>query len=371
MTDSLPVRFRPEIAALAPYRQGRAAPAGGFKLSSNENPFPPLPEVAETVAAATAFNRYPDGASVPLRERLAARHGVTIEQVHVAAGSVSLLAQFIAAAAGPGDEVVYAWRSFEAYPGLVTVAGATSVQVPNGPDGEHDVDAMIAALTDRTRVVLVCSPNNPTGTVVPQPDFERLLAAVPDDVLVVLDEAYGEFATGSGGADGAEVIAAQRNGRHRNVVVLRTFSKAWGLAGLRIGYAVGHPRVLDGARSTAIPLSVTEPAQLAALVSLDHEAALLERVAHLAARRDEVWRALVEQGWRAPRPWGNFVWLPTGAATEAAADVFHEAGITVRAFAGEGLRVTVAEQESVEDLLRAAREVVGTLQAAVPEASIL
>ncbi|MDQ1513082.1 MAG: histidinol-phosphate aminotransferase, partial [Microbacteriaceae bacterium] len=122
MTDQLPVRFRPEIAALAPYRQGRAAPAGGFKLSSNENPFPPLPQVVEKVASALEFNRYPEGAAVPLREKLADRHGVSLEQVHVAAGSVSLLAQFIAAAAGPGDEVVYAWRSFEAYPGLVTVA---------------------------------------------------------------------------------------------------------------------------------------------------------------------------------------------------------------------------------------------------------
>jgi histidinol-phosphate aminotransferase len=230
---------------------------------------------------------------------------------------------------------------------------------------------MIAAVTDATRVVLVCSPNNPTSTVVAHDDFERLLAAVPSDVLVVLDEAYCEFATGSGGADGEVVIAGQREGRYANVVVLRTFSKAWGLAGLRIGYAVGHPRVLDGARSTAIPLSVTDQAQLAALVSLDHEPALLDRVAHLAARRDRVWRALVDQGWRVPRPWGNFVWLPTGAATDAAADTFHNAGITVRAFAGEGLRVTIAEQESVEDLLSAAREVVGTLQADVPEASIL
>lgn len=363
MTASPPVKLRPEIAALAAYRQGRMPPEGGFKLSSNENPFPPLPQVAERVAAATALNRYPDGAAVALRERLAARHAVDPSGIHVAAGSVSLLAQFIQAAAGPGDEVLYSWRSFEAYPGLVTVAGATSVTVPNDEHGAHDVDAMVAALTDRTRVVIVCSPNNPTGTVVPQPDFDRLLAAVPGDVLVLLDEAYREFAAGSGGVDGDAVVDAQREGRLRNVVVLRTFSKAWGLAALRIGYAVGDPAVLAAARSTAIPLSVTEPAQLAALVSLDHEDALLERVAALAERRDLVWRALVDQGWAVPRPWGNFVWLPVPGDRGEAADAFHRRGLSVREFAGEGLRISIGEQESVEDLLQAAREVVGLRQA--------
>ncbi|HEY8317563.1 MAG TPA: histidinol-phosphate transaminase [Amnibacterium sp.] len=363
MTTLPPVRLRPEIAALAAYRQGRVPPEGGFKLSSNENPFPPLPQVAERVAAATALNRYPDGAAVALRERLAARHGVDPAAIHVAAGSVSLLAQFIQAAAGPGDEVLYSWRGFEAYPGLVTVAGATSVRVPNDADGGHDIDGMIAAVTERTRVVIVCSPNNPTGAVVPAAGFDRLLAAVPGDVLVLLDEAYREFAIGSGGADGEAVVAAQREGRLRNVVVLRTFSKAWGLAALRIGYAVGDPAVLAGARSTAIPLSVTEPAQLAALVSLDHEDALLERVAAIAERRDVVWRALVDQGWPVPRPWGNFVWLPVPGDTGRAADAFHRRGLSVREFAGEGIRVSIGEQESVEDLLLAAQEVVGSRQA--------
>lgn len=371
MSDQAPVRLRPEIAALAAYRQGRNPPEGGFKLSSNENPFPPLPQVAERVAAATALNRYPDGAAAALRERLAARHGVDPASIHVAAGSVSLLAQFIQAAAGPGDEVVYSWRSFEAYPGLVTVAGARSVRVPNDADGAHDVDAMAAAVTESTRVVIVCSPNNPTGAVVPQGDFDRLVAALPDDVLVLLDEAYREFSSGSGGVDGDAVIAAQHEGRLRNVVVLRTFSKAWGLAALRIGYAVGDPAVLAGARSTAIPLSVTEPAQLAALVSLDHEEALLERVDAIAERRDVVWRALVEQGWAVPRPWGNFVWLPIPGDGGEAAEVFQRRGLTVREFAGEGLRVSIGEQESVDDLLRAAQEVVDIRQQGRPEASVL
>jgi histidinol-phosphate aminotransferase len=239
------------------------------------------------------------------------------------------------------------------------------VPVPNRADGSHDIDAMIAALTDRTRVVLVCTPNNPTGTVVTAEEFDRLLAAVPDDVLVILDEAYREFAVGSGAVDGDAIVE-----QHPNVVALRTFSKAWGLAALRIGYAIGHPRVLDAARSVAIPLSVTEQAQVAALVSLDHEPQLLERVTALAERRDLVWRALVEQGWSVPRPWGNFVWLATGPATEQAAAVLARNGITARAFPLEGLRVTIAEQQSVENLLGSAREIVETLSPAVPAARL-
>jgi histidinol-phosphate aminotransferase len=341
-------------------------PEGGFKLSSNENPFEPLPEVAARVAEAMALNRYPEGGALPLRRRLAERHGTTPEGIHVAAGSISLLNQFVQAAAGPGDEVVHPWRSFEAYPGLITVAGARGVPVANRPDGTHDIDGMIAALTDRTRVVLVCTPNNPTGSIVPAAEFDRLLAAVPDDVLVLLDEAYREFAAGSGAVDGDEIIH-----RHPNVVALRTFSKAWGLAALRIGYAIGHPRVLDAARSAAIPLSVTEQAQVAALVSLDHEPQLLERVTALAERRDRVWQALVEQGWAVPRPWGNFVWLATGEATEAAAAVFARNGITARAFPLEGLRVTIAEQESVENLLGSAQEIVETLSPGSEAARLL
>jgi histidinol-phosphate aminotransferase len=356
---------RQEIAALAAYNQGRPAPAGGFKLSSNENPFEPLPEVAARVAEAMALNRYPEGGALPLRRRLAERHGTTPEGIHVAAGSISLLNQFVQAAAGPGDEVVHAWRSFEAYPGLITVAGARGVPVANRRDGSHDIDGMIAALTDRTRVVIVCTPNNPTSTIVTAGEFSRLLAAVPDDVLVLLDEAYREFAVGAGAVDGDAIVAA-----HQNVVALRTFSKAWGLAALRVGYAIGHPRVLDAARSTAIPLSVTEQAQVAALVSLDHEPQLLERVAVLAERRDRVWHALVAQGWNVPRPWGNFVWLATGDATEEAAEVFRRNGITARAFPLEGLRVTIAEQESVENLLGSAREIGETLSSRVPAAPV-
>ena len=349
------VRLRPEIVALAAYKQGKPADSDAFKLSSNENPFDPIPEVVRAIAASSGVNRYPDAAGIELRTRLAERFGVRTEEVHLGAGSVSILAQLIAAATGPGDEVVYSWRSFEAYPGLVAVAGATSVPVPNTVDDRHDLSAMLGAISERTRIVIVCSPNNPTGSIVTAAEFADFMAAVPTNILVILDEAYVEFVTDDSAVNGRDL-----SGRYSNLVVARTFSKAYGLAGLRIGYAVGPEYILDAARTTSIPLSVTEAAQRAALVSLNHETVVLERVHRLAMLRDEVWRSLLDQGWSVPPPQGNFVWLATGDST-AAAELFAAAGIVVRPFAGEGIRVSIGEAQSVDKLLKAAAEVVRTL----------
>lgn len=352
------VTLRPEIEAMVPYRQGKQAAADAFKLSSNENPYGPLPAVVEALAR-TAANRYPDSSALVLRERLAERWGVTPDEVHVGAGSASILTQLALATSGPGDEVVYAWRSFEAYPGMVTVAGATSVQVPNTVEDGHDLPAMAAAVTDRTRLILVCSPNNPTGTIVTRAQFAEFMAAVPPSVLVVLDEAYIEFVTHPDAVRGEELV-----GRYPNLVVLRTFSKAYGLAGLRVGYAIGPEYVLDAARATAIPLSVTEPAQVAALASIEHEAELLARVSEITERRDALWSALVAQGWDSPKPQGNFIWLPTGSATAEVAEAMFDDGLVVRAL-GDGVRVSVGEPESVEPLLRSAAPLVEKVRAAV------
>ncbi len=353
------VRLRPDIVALVAYRQGKPAADDAFKLSSNENPFDPIPEVLAAISA-SSVNRYPDAAGLELRTRIGERFGVGVGQVHLGAGSVSILSQLIQAAASVGDEVLYSWRSFEAYPGLVAVAGATSVQVANTADGRHDLSAMAAAVTDRTRVVIVCSPNNPTGSMVTADEFGSFMAAVPSDILVVLDEAYAEFVTDDSAVDGQRLT-----GRYPNLVVLRTFSKAYGLAGLRIGYAVGPESVLDAARSTSIPLSVTEQAQRAALVSFDHEEVLLERVSRLAVLRDQVWQALTDQGWSVPKPHGNFVWLQTGPVTERAAEIFAEHGIVARALGSDGLRVSIGEAQSVDKLLKAAADVVRLLPVAV------
>lgn len=349
------MRLRAEIRALAGYTQGKPAPEGAFKLSSNENPFDPIPAVRQAIADASV-NRYPDASAAALRARLAARHRVSPDRVHVGAGSVAILAQLIQAAAGPGDEVLYSWRSFEAYPVLVTVTGATSVQVPNRADAGHDIPALAAAITPATRVVIVCSPNNPTGTIVTAAEFAQLMAAVPGDVLVILDEAYAEFVTADTAVHGIPLLD-----QHPNLVVLHTFSKAYGLAGLRVGYAVGSADVLDAARAVAIPLSVIEQAQRAAIAALDHEEELLRRATRLSVLRDQTWLALRDQGWDVPKPHGNFVWLATGAGTARAAEVFLQHGIVVRAFAGEGIRVSIGEPQSVDKLLGAAAEVVRTL----------
>jgi histidinol-phosphate aminotransferase len=360
VTDApaIPVRVRPEIAALPAYQQGKQAGADAYKLSSNENPFDPLPGVLEAVHGATALNRYPDATAGRLRARLAERFGVDDRSVHVAAGSVSILAQLVLATSGPGDEVIFAWRSFEAYPWLAVVAGATPVQVPLTAEARHDLAAMAAAVTPRTRAILVCSPNNPTGPIVTQAEFDAFADAVPPDVLIILDEAYAEFVTDPDSVDGLRVMGAE--GR-ANVVVLRTFSKAFGLAGLRIGYAIGHPRILDAARSTSIPLSVTALAEEAALASLDAEDALLERVRTIAERRDRLAAALRDQGWRIPAAQGNFVWLPAGAESLAVAGAFDAAGLIVRPFAGDGLRISVGEEDSVEKVLGIAASVVKDL----------
>ncbi len=364
----IPVRVRPGIAALPPYKQGRQAGGDAFKLSSNENPFDPLPGVLEAVRGASAFNRYPDATATRLRERLAARFEVTVDEVHIGAGSVSILAQLVLATSGPGDEVIYAWRSFEAYPWLAVLAGATPVEVPLTADSRHDLPAMAEAVTERTRAIIVCSPNNPTGPVVTQEEFDAFVGRVPRDILVILDEAYAEFVTARGAVDGLRVLGNRTPaGRELpNVVVLRTFSKAFGLAALRIGYAIGHPRILDAARSAAIPLSVTAHAEVAALASLDAEEELLSRVRHIAERRDRLADALRNAGWAIPQAQGNFVWLPAREHTLAIADAFDREGLIVRPFAEDGIRISVGEEESVEKVTRIAAAVVANLPEAHP-----
>lgn len=352
-----PVKLRPEILALPAYRQGLAAPEG-FKLSSNENPFDPLPGVLEAVdAASRQLHRYPNAAAPEITARLATEWGVEPDEVIVAAGSVALLMQFTLAAAGHGDEVVYSWRSFEVYPWMTVLPGATKVPVPNTADHRHDLDAMAAAVTDRTRLVLVCSPNNPTSTAVTAVEFEGFMAKVPADVLVILDEAYAEFVTDPTAVNGRTLVR-----RYPNLVILRTFSKAYGLAGLRLGYGIGPAEILAAARTTIVPLSLTDHAQMAGLASLDRADELRARVADIAARRDAVYEALLEQGWSSiPRPHGNFVWFPTGERSAEALEIFRRHGIVARAYLPDGIRLTIGEAESVENVLAASDEIARAL----------
>jgi histidinol-phosphate aminotransferase len=334
------------VSQIPAYVAGKPpAPRAGlttYKLSSNENPFPPLHGVLEAAArAAEQMNRYPDMGNTALYAALSDKLGVATDQIALATGSVALIYQLVQAFCEPGDEVVYAWRSFEAYPIGVTAAGARSVRVPVTADGRHDLDAMAAAITDRTRIVLVCTPNNPTGPAVSQSELDAFLAKVPSHVLVVVDEAYVEFVRMSDAVDG---IATVRG--HDNVVATRTFSKAYGLAGFRVGYAVGPAPLANALRAVSLPFGVSSIAQAAALASLRAESALLERVDALVAERDRVTKGLAEAGVAVPDAQGNFVWFAAGERTAAFAAAADDLGIVVRPFAGEGARVSIGEPEA-------------------------
>ncbi|WP_128975983.1 histidinol-phosphate transaminase [Streptomyces roseicoloratus] len=346
-------RLRAVLDGVPTYKPGKPAAAGGpvaFKLSSNENPYPPLPGVMERVLAAGAnFNRYPDMACTGLMEELAARFGVPVSHLATGTGSVGVAQSLLQATSGPGDEVIYAWRSFEAYPIITQISGATSVQVPL-TDGEvHDLDAMAAAITDRTRLIFVCNPNNPTGTAVRRAELERFLDRVPSDVLVVIDEAYREFVRDTDIPDGIELYRDRPN-----VAVLRTFSKAYGLAGLRVGFAVAHEPVAAALRKTAVPFGVSQLAQDAAVASLRAEDELLGRVGSLVTERERVHAGLVAQGWTVPDTQANFVWLRLGERTMDFAAECERHGVVVRPFAGEGVRVTIGECEANDLFLKAA-----------------
>jgi histidinol-phosphate aminotransferase len=346
-------KLRAELDGIPTYKPGKPAAAGGpvaYKLSSNENPYPPLPGVMETaIAAAHGFNRYPDMACTGLLNELADRFGVPVTHLATGTGSVGVAQSLLQSTSGPGDEVIYAWRSFEAYPIITQISGAKAVQVPLTSGEVHDLDAMAVAVTDRTRLIFVCNPNNPTGTVVRRAELERFLDRVPSDVLVVLDEAYREFIRDAEVPDGIEIY------RHRpNVAVLRTFSKAYGLAGLRVGFAVAHEPVAAALRKTAVPFGVSQLAQDAAVASLRAEDELLGRVGSLVAERGRVYEGLVKQGWTVPETQANFVWLRLGDRTLDFAAACEKAGVVVRPFAGEGVRVTIGESEANDLFLKTA-----------------
>jgi histidinol-phosphate aminotransferase len=348
-------RLRAAIEGIPGYTPGRGpvAPPGAtaYKLSSNENPYPPLPAVLRAISAAGAsINRYPDMAAGELVAAIAERFDVPAAHIATGTGSVGVAQQLLQATAGPGDEVVFAWRSFEAYPILVQISGATAVRVPLAVGARHDLPAMAAAVTDATRLILVCNPNNPTGTALRRGELEAFLDRVPADVLVVLDEAYREFVSDPEVPDGLDLYRDRPN-----VAVLRTFSKAYGLAGLRVGFAIAHEPVAAALRACAVPFGVAGLAQVAAVASLAAEAELQDRVDALVAERGRVVAALRAQGWDdLPPTEANFVWFPLGDRTAAFAAACEAAGVTVRPFPGDGARVTIGTPAADDIVLEVA-----------------
>ena len=360
--ESTSIPVRPVFDTLPSYAAGKPpVPVDGltrYKLSSNENPLGPVPEVARVLAEFDAVHRYPDPLSTALRTALAGQLGVDAEDIVTGAGSLGALNQILKTFAGVNadgvqDEVIYAWRSFEAYPILVGIMGARSVQVPNLPNGAHDLDAMAAAVTDRTRLILVCTPNNPTGPAVTESQIRSFLAKVPATVPVVIDEAYFEFCAASSIPEGEEPplngLDIYRD--YPNVIILRTFSKAQGLAGLRVGYSISHPQITRHLRVAATPFAVSALAERAAVASIEHQEAVMARVSHIVAERERVTARLRELGYEFPSTYANFVWLPLGERTGEFVDLMDRNALSVRAFGTEGVRVSIGEVEANDRFL--------------------
>jgi histidinol-phosphate aminotransferase len=348
--------LRPELTELPTYVEGKAV-AGAIKLSGNETAQGPLPSVRAAIAQAIGnVNRYPDNHNVELKSRLAqhlhteSRGSFAPEQIAVGCGSASLCQQLIQATASVGDEVLFGWRSFEMYPLQVRVAGATPIQVPLR-DEAFDLHAMLTAVTDRTRLIFVCNPNNPTSTVVDPQALARFVEEAPAHVLVAIDEAYVEYIRDGMQPDSLDLVHS-----HRNVVVLRTFSKAYGLAGLRIGYAIGDPEVIAALNKVAVPFTTTTVSQAAAIASLDAADELLARTDAVVAERARVIATLRGTGFTLPASQGNFVWLPLRTRTLDFAERAADARIVVRPFRADGVRVTIGTPEENDAFLRFARD---------------
>jgi histidinol-phosphate aminotransferase len=341
---------RADLDALPAYVPGRSVP-GAVKLASNEVPYGPLPGVTEAVIEAVAdAHRYPDMGVVALRAALADRYAVPADRIATGCGSVALAEHLASVACETGDEIVFSWRSFEAYPIIAAVAGARAIKVPNNPGHGHDLPAMAKAVTDRTRLIFVCNPNNPTGTALRQAEIDAFLADVPAETLVVLDEAYREFVT-----DPAVPDALATYGDRPNVVTLRTFSKAWGLAGLRAGFLVAAPEVAAAVRKVVTPFSTSLVAQAAALAALLAVDEMQRRAGLVIAERERLLSALRALIPEVPQSQANFVWLPLrDGATEFAA-ACERTGVIVRPFAGDGVRVTVGTADENDLFLTAAR----------------
>ncbi|MEM9034313.1 MAG: histidinol-phosphate transaminase [Actinomycetota bacterium] len=349
-------RPRPAVSALPAYRPGRSAEMAerehditdAIKLASNELPFGPLPSVTAAIAAAAAETHlYADHRAEALRAELATRNGVAADQVMVGAGSVGLLQQLALTYLDPGDRVLFGWPSFEAYPVFAALVGAEVVRVPL-VDHTNDLAAHADAIDDRTKLVMIANPNNPTGTAVGLGDVATLLDRVPPDCLVVLDEAYREFVTMESLGDPMPLLA-----EHPNLIILRTFSKAHGLASLRVGYGFAHPEVVTEIDKTLVPFIVNGVGQAAALASLAARDEMGDRVHQVVLERSRVIARLAELGHEVPDAQANFVWLPNGEEAAPLAERLERAGVVTRGFAGAGVRVTISTPEHNDRFLAA------------------
>jgi histidinol-phosphate aminotransferase len=352
---------RPAVDQLPAYRPGKGAAqaeaehgiTNAIKLASNENPDPPLDSILAAVAATAAgANRYADHRATAVRERIGTWLDVDPRSVTVGAGSVGLLQQLFLTFVDPGDEVVYPWRSFEVYPVYTRLMAGREITTPLTADHAFDLDALAAAITPTTRMVLLATPNNPTGTALRTSELRELLQGVSPRTVVVIDEAYREFVDPALGDPVRELVPD-----FPNVVVTRTFSKAHGLAGIRVGYAIGHPDVIASIDKTLFPFAVNGLAQAAALAAIDAIDEIQVRVDRILAERSRVVSALMADGWQLPDAQANFVYLPLGERTDAIYLELEKRGVVTRPFSNEGIRVTIGSEEQNTRFLTTLAEV--------------
>ncbi|WP_369387516.1 histidinol-phosphate transaminase [Streptomyces sp. CG1] len=319
------------------------------RLALNESPYPPLPSVREAMHRAVAqAHRYPPLHPDDLTERIAAWCRVTSDRVTVGNGSVGVALQLLQALVRPGDTVAYAWRTFDAYPLLAAMVGAEPLPVPLAPDGHQDLGALLAALDHRTRVVVLCNPHNPTGSLVTADALSAFLRQVPRHVTVLLDEAYMEFARDTNLPDSLALLDT-----YPNLLVLRTFSKAHGLAALRVGYGLGASDLVERIRRQQLPFGINAVATAAVKASLRAESELRLRVDTVVAERERLRRELVSLGWRVHPGHANSVWLAAPDPIDEGAAALTDAGVQARHYPGEGLRLTVGNRKANDTVLTA------------------
>jgi len=333
------IRKRQTLDRLRPYVPGKAQ---GFavtaaRLASNERAHGPSAHVqAAIVAAASTAHRYPDNDAMALCTALAKHYGVGTDQVIAGAGSSELLLTCVLATVDAGTEVVYPWPSFVLYPLLADLVGGKGISVPLS-GWEQDLSAVAERVGPKTRVVFLCTPNNPTSTAIYPGELAAFLAGIPEDILVVLDEAYGEYVVGEGFAGGLDFLAD-----HPNLLVLRTFSKAYGLAGLRVGYGIGHPATIAILQKTRLPFTPNAVAQSAALAALAAPDELRMHVNDVAYERERIRKEIEVE---TPVSQANFLWVPLPGRAESCVQACEAAGVLVRAMGPDALRVTVGEAE--------------------------
>ncbi|HSB84677.1 MAG TPA: histidinol-phosphate transaminase [Ilumatobacteraceae bacterium] len=362
MTTHSVGRPRPAVELMPSYRPGKGAAqaeaehgiTNAIKLASNENPLPPVQSILDAVAAAASgANRYADHRATAVRERLSTWLDVPVESVTVGAGSVGLLQQLFLTYVDPGDEVVYPWRSFEVYPVYTQLMAGTAITTPLTEAHAFDVGAVAAAVTDRTKLVLLATPNNPTGTALSTTEMATLIETIPPKTIVVIDEAYREFLDPTLGDPVAELVP-----RFPHVVVTRTFSKAQGLAGIRAGYAIGSADVITSIDKTLFPFAVNALAQAAAIAAIDAADEIEARVADIKTERGRVVTELTAAGWRLPDAQANFVYLPIGPRTDEVYIELERRGVVTRPFTGEGIRVTISTPAENDRFLNTLAEVI-------------